>query len=241
MRKPALRLLVAVVWIAGNLAPLYLIWLLWPRAASPARPPVGDPASALALDFLLALVFPLQHSVWTQPPVKRWIQSVAGERMERPLYSLASGVALVATCHFWRTTGDPLWTAPEWTVWLMRGGIVAALVVQMICSTLLGPKFLLGLTHLKALAEDRPLPTQRFRLVGPYRFVRHPIAASQVFMVWMTGTLFADRLLLASLWTLWIVCVTLLEDGRLGREFGDTYTEYRRRAGFMWPRLGGGA
>lgn len=230
------RPLMGIVWIAGNLSPVWLFWLLWPRR-EPALAPHADLAGALWFDFGLALIFPAQHSIWTQPPVKRALQRLFGENLERPMYSIASALAIVATCAPWRCTDRAIWEAPDLAIHAMRGGMLACLGVMTWCSSILGPSHLIGLAHLRAMERGEPLRPTEFRLAGPYRLVRHPIAASQVVMLWMTGTLFADRLLLCVTWTAWIVGVTALEDRRLAREFGETYRAYRERAGFMLPRL----
>jgi protein-S-isoprenylcysteine O-methyltransferase Ste14 len=238
--KPAfLNFAKASVWLAANLAPLYLIWLLWPRQG-PVRPmPAGagiwdDP---LWRDALLALLFPLQHSVWTQPPIKQKMLNWAGANYERPLYALASGAVLVVMCFFWRGSERLIWAAPGWWIWTGRAGIVATLGVQLYCTRIVGMKYLSGLEHLSAAQENRPIREPRFKEAGPYRRIRHPIAASQIVMLWMAGSLYADRLLLSGLWTLWIIGATMLEDRRLAAEFGEVYSDYRRRAGFLWPRL----
>ncbi|MBI3734934.1 hypothetical protein HY256_00260 [Candidatus Sumerlaeota bacterium] len=236
MRKTAIYLMMGLVWIAGNLSPLALIWLLWPRL-SPVKSIADSAANPLLIDFFAALIFPLQHSIWTQTPVKRALKNLFGELLERPFYVLTSGIALIAGVWLWRCSDMVVWAMPEWAIWPMRGIFVGMLGAQLYCTNVVGAKFLIGLAHLKSLAVNRPLRAPEFKEAGLYRLIRHPIAASQIIMVWAAGTMFADRLLLAVMWTVWIVTATALEDRRLAREFGDSYAAYRRRAGFLWPRL----
>lgn len=236
MKQKFARLAAGVLAFAGNLSPLYLIWLLWPRVAPP-KTPAEDMSTALMLDAFIALVFPLQHTLWTQRPVKRRMREWLGEYFERPAYSMASAVALVAMCYFWRTTDHVIWTAPTWWVWFARAGMIAALGMQFYAGTVIGPAFLMGTAHLKAFGKGEPVREPEFREAGPYRFLRHPIASSQVLMIWMFGVLHADRLLLTLMWTAWIIGATALEDRRLAADFGETYAGYRKRAGFLLPKI----
>lgn len=238
MKKSWVKAVVALVWISGNIAPLALMWLLWPRLGSP-KAPVADETSALAIDCFLALLFPIQHSLWTQAPIKRALTARLTEYFERPLYVFTSGLALVVIVVFWQCTDRVFWAAPSaGVVWAMRALFVAIIAAQFHCVNVVGPKFLQGMTHLEAFEEGMPVRQPEFRERGLYSRVRHPIAMTQVIMIWVASPLSSDRLLLSIVWTLWIVGSTALEDRRLGKEFGETYAAYRKRAGFLWPKLG---
>lgn len=236
MRNTLARTAAAILALAGNLAPLYLIWLVWPRFPS-GEPLVKDANLALVWDGFIALIFPIQHTLWTQRPIKRRMRAWLGEHFERPAYSMSSAIALVVMCYFWQPTHDLLWTAPAWWVWTARAGMIAALGMQFWCSTVIGPAFLLGTAHLKAFGKGQAVREPEFREAGPYRFMRHPIASSQVVLIWMFGALTTDRLLLTLMWTVWIIGATALEDRRLAQDFGDLYAGYRRRAGFLIPKF----
>ncbi len=237
MRKILLNLFIGILWVAGNLTPFLFLWLTWPRVL-PIEPFTHFKTNPLVLDFALALVFPLQHSIWTQPPIKRKLASILGEYFERPMYVLTSGIAVALTAILWQSAEETIWAFPNWTLWPLRTLFLALIGTQIYCSTLLGAKFLTGIAHIKALKLARPLRPIEFKEIGPYRRIRHPIAASQICMLWITPVMHSDRFLLALLWTLWIVLVTFLEDQRLAEQFGNSHAEYRRRAGFLWPRVG---
>ena len=239
MRKFLVYLLMTITWTAGNLTPVVLFWLIWPRAG-PAKAVVFDTSDALLFNFFVALIFPLQHSVWTQTRVKRLIRRALGDYFERPMYGITSGVALVAMALLWRSTNLAIWTPSEPILWVLRGLLIGSIAFQAYCTTMLDEKLLSGMAQLKALALRKPVRVMEFRERGPYRKVRHPIAAAQVAMLWIACTLFADLLLLAVVWTVWIVLAARLEERRLSSEFGSTYRDYRKRTGFFWPRLSGG-
>jgi len=76
---------------------------------------------------------------------------------------------------------------------------------------------------------------------GPYRFVRHPFYTS--YLMFWTGWGIAT-------WSIWalvpLACMytmytraALDEEKKFSRTaFAETYSEYRKRAGLFWPRLG---
>lgn len=236
MRKVVLNLLIALPWIAGNLTPLFFLWLIWPRLGS-ITPFCKLHLNPTSTDLLVAIIFPLQHSVWTQPRVKDALKAWLGELLERPGYVLTSGLALAATAILWQPSESLIWRLPAAALWPMRILFLASIGVQTYCATLLGAKSLIGVAHVKAMKLGRPLNPPQFKEAGPYRFIRHPIAATQIIQLWLTPSMYADRFLLAALWTFWIAFVTLLEDRRLAIQFGDVYLAYRKRTGFLWPRI----
>jgi hypothetical protein len=238
MKKVFFHALIGLLWIAANVPLIFLVWLLWPRLGT-AKADAGGFSETLFFDFLVALILPLQHSIWTQTPVKRALVRSLGAHYERPIFVLASGIAVAVTPLFWRCTDRALFSWPAGALWPMRAAFVATLAIQLHASNVVGAKFLMGIPHLKSKLHGKPLRDPVFKERGLYRWVRHPIAMSQLLMVWIAGTYYADRVLLAVVWTVWIILATALEDRRLAREFGDAYAAYRRRTGFLWPRWSG--
>lgn len=202
----------------------------------PPRPAEASAAQALLVDLFVALIFPLQHTVWTQPPVKRAMIRLLGGHFERPAYVISSALALAATVWLWRTVDDPVYSLPAWTLWPFRVLFVAAVAMQTSSAMFLGSRMLTGKEHLIAYLERRPPPVEKFHQRGIYRRIRHPAALFQIIQLWCAPVLHADRLLIAALWSLWIIIATVLEEKRLVAAFGDAYLEYRRQTGFLWPR-----
>ena len=70
---------------------------------------------------------------------------------------------------------------------------------------------------------------------GPYRWVRHPLYAFILLLIWACPDLAADRLLFNVLWTSWVVVGTVLEERDLAAEFGEDYLRYQRRVPMLVP------
>ncbi len=92
--------------------------------------------------------------------------------------------------------------------------------------------------HWAHAAEYQIVPGQELVTRGPYRWVRHPMYTALLMM--FTGV----QVILAS----WLVVLSLplygvmvwqgrKEEALLKKAFGDTYKEYQRRTGMIWPRL----
>ena len=83
-------------------------------------------------------------------------------------------------------------------------------------------------------------PPQRLVVSGPYRYVRHPMISSVVFIV------FGEALVLQSqaqlTWALAFLAINfvyipLLEEPLLERRFGPEYVDYRQHVPLLFPRL----
>jgi protein-S-isoprenylcysteine O-methyltransferase Ste14 len=114
--------------------------------------------------------------------------------------------------------------------------IGAALVVA-------GVRLLRGMGKPDPSRNDAPMmafeKTTQLVTTGLYRYIRHPLYSSLLFLAW--GIFFKD----VNLWTLLLVCsVTVLliltarmEEGEDVRYFGDSYREYCRRSKMFIPFL----
>ena len=236
MRMPIAFALIALLYAAANLMPLAFFWLVWPRAHATAPLLLDTPYPMLA-NAGVALLFPLQHSIWTQRPVKAFLHRVVTPHFERPLYVLGSGLGLLLTALLWQPLATPLLDAPESALWAMRAVFVLSIAGQVASTMVIGTHHMSGVDHTVSWARREPVPVPAFREAFLYTRVRHPIAMCQLIMLWSFGTLRLDLFLLAAMWTLWIVLATTLEERRLLHDHGEIYAAYKKRAGFLWPRL----
>jgi len=65
--------------------------------------------------------------------------------------------------------------------------------------------------------------------------VRHPLYACILAVLWFRPEMMADGLLLAILWSGWIVVGTVLEERDLVADFGDAYRRYQREVPMLVP------
>ena len=69
-----------------------------------------------------------------------------------------------------------------------------------------------------------------------YRWLRHPIYAGTLLTFWAATDMSQGRLLLAGVFTLYLLVGLRLEERDLETELGPRYRDYRRRVGGLLPR-----
>lgn len=223
-------IVLAYVWGAGSL-------VLFAVLGGPLRIDLGfsDPA-ALAFDAALSLAFFLQHSLMVRRPVKARLVRLVPARYLGAIYAIASGVVLTPVALLWQrtelrfgaVTGPLRWLA------LAIDGLALAGFAWGIAS--LRRHFdPLGIHPIRAHRRGRPERPASLTVRGPYRWVRHPLYTCILVLLWSPLDLGADKILLAVLWSGWIVVATFLEERDLVAEMGEPYRAYRRAVPMLIP------
>ena len=210
---------------------------LFAWAGRPTLVPLGwPPGAALAWDAGLSLLFFAQHSGMVRRPCRARLARVVPRRYDGAFFAVCSGLTLLLVVILWqridiqvfRLEGVARWVA------LALNGIAAALLVLSgfaVRRTL----DIFGLRPIRAHwrgVAPRPAP---FSVDGPFRWVRHPLYACILALMWIRPTMMADGLLLSTLWSAWIVAGTLLEERDLVADFGDVYRRYQRQVPMLVP------
>ena len=200
--------------------------------------PIGiarSDTARLSIDSLLCLTFFLQHSGMIRRSAKQRIGRWIPVNQIPALYSIASGVALLALVVLWQPTdhalvrlGGPL----RWVSTIVSAAAVAGFAWGVHALREFDP---FGTLALKAVLGNTPVPQSLFVARGPYRIVRHPLYLFILILIWCVPSLSADRLLFNLLWTAWIVVGTKLEERDLLADFGEVYREYQRSVPMLIP------
>jgi protein-S-isoprenylcysteine O-methyltransferase Ste14 len=225
------------VCIGGGSLVLFVYFLLLgaPLAVGIAR---SEPAR-LAWDALLCLVFFLQHSGMIRRGTKDRITRRIPATYYPALYSIASGVALVALVVLWQPTDRFLFRLGGAARWVSICVVLVALVGFAWGARSLRWFDPFGRLALQASLRGVAPPPLTFVAQGAYRFVRHPLYLFLLLLIWSTPRFSTDQLLFNVLWTLWIVVGTKLEERDLVADFGETYRRYRLSVPMLipYPRL----
>lgn len=190
---------------------------------------------ALVCDALLSLVFFLQHSVMARRAFQRWLSRYLPTYYYGALYTIASGVVLLAVVGLWQESGIELITfgGPAW--WPMRTVFVLAMAGMAWAFLSLDSFDSFGLNPLRERLWGTVSPLPSFVVRGPYRWVRHPLYFCTFIFIWSCPNVTLDRLFFNLTWTVWIVVGALLEERNLLADFGDTYKDYQRRVPMLIP------
>jgi protein-S-isoprenylcysteine O-methyltransferase Ste14 len=214
------QLLFAVFLYAGSLD------LLGPRL---------EGAGALAWDALLCLAFFLQHSGMRRKAFRRLLEKVVPPTYQGVLYTIASGVVLLALLLLWQRSPGEVLILHGPVRWLARAAFFAFIAGIVWSSRSLGSFDTFGFRPILYRLRGKALPAPRLIVRGPYRWVRHPIYLFSILMIWSTPDLTADRLLFNALWTVWILIGTWLEERDLAAELGEAYRKYQREVPMLVP------
>jgi protein-S-isoprenylcysteine O-methyltransferase Ste14 len=126
--------------------------------------------SSSTLACCVLVLFALQHSSMARTTFSQWWQRHFYPPLERSIYAGISGLLLFALLATWHPIpGEPLWSGPAWVSGIAIIGGMGIVLVNLRFDHL----GLLGLRQLRE-AGEKPID-DLLLIVGPYRFVRHPV------------------------------------------------------------------
>lgn len=200
--------------------------------ATPATAPAPSAAATIAFDATLFSIFALHHSLLARTRAKRWIVRLVPTGLERSVYVWIASLLLIAVCGLWQPLPGIAWTlAQPWrALGYFAQGLGAILVWRG--AAVVDALELAGIRQ--ARHDNRPLD---FRIVGPFRVVRHPIYLGWMLLVFAVPTMTMSRLLFACISSAYLVVAIPFEERSLVQTFGDRYRAYR--ATVRWRLLPG--
>jgi len=240
-------LFAVIAYLAGNAVIVGTIVFLtdhWmPHTVDRSLWPVSGLTTVLAVDVGLIVLFGLQHSVMARAGFKRWLTSVVPAHVERSVYLLATFVVLGLLLVCWQPIPAVLWEVTQQPyVGLLWALFVAGWLLTVASTYMIDHFSLFGLTqawrHYRA-SRGRILSPESdsFRTPLMYRLVRHPLYLGLLIGFWTTPKMTVGHALLAAGITLYILVGIAFEERDLIANFGERYSEYRRRVPALIPGL----
>jgi methanethiol S-methyltransferase len=175
------------------------------------------------------VLFAVQHSGMARHGFKRaWVRLVP-PALERGIYVAVSGLLLLGLTFTWQPLpGEPLWHLPAWFVVVSLTGLVggAAVMAQLDQGRFFG---------LRQVSAPDTEDADELRIVGPYRYVRHPLMTCTLVSLWGLPVMSPTLALLSGGLTMYILLALRLEESELQRRFGTAYAEYRHRVPALLP------
>lgn len=179
----------------------------------------------LTFDLLLFVVFASHHSIFAREGVKRFVTRWIPASLERSVYVWVASTLFVVVCVAWRPVpGGDLYELMSWSAWLTRG--IQAIGVLIIAWTagVLDALELAGIRQARGEARSSDL-----RIVGPYRWVRHPLYLGWILFMFGVPSMSADRLAFAAISSAYLLIAMPWEERSLAASLGNTYREYKQR------------
>jgi methanethiol S-methyltransferase len=225
-----IRILIMLAW--GSAA-MFMVYLLM---GSYTLIDLGfNTKNALLIDASLCMVFFLQHSLLIRRPIRRKLSNYIPTDYYNAFYGITSVVALLLVLILWQESPILIARAEGVVYWVLRALFFVAIVGFYWGAKSLGSFDALGVKPIMSAISNRPSKPPQFSANGPYRWARHPLYLFMIMLIWACPVLTLDRLLFNSLWTMWIVIGTYLEDRDLHVEFGSQYDEYSSRVPILIP------
>ncbi len=214
-----------MAWLGGLAFVVSLAWFVYAYFVSFANGGAAPTSGAAALAFNLALftVFALHHSVLARSGAKRWVAAHAGQHVERSLYVWVASVLFIGVCALWQPLPAVVYEqrgalgALHWAV------VSAGALLTLRAARVLDPLELAGIRQIEG-----ELDPPRFRVVGPYKWVRHPIYLGWLLLVFGVPEMTGTRLSFAVISSTYLVIAIPFEERSLIEAFGDQYRAYQR-------------
>lgn len=194
---------------------------------------------AVLVNASMLLLFVLQHTVMARPRFKAWVTRFIPHAMERSMFVMLASLILAATFALWAPMPQVLWSFQHPVLWW---GITAMALIGW--AVVFGSSFLIshfdlfGLRQVITNAAGRDYRPVRFRMVGLYKIVRHPLMLGFLIAFWFTPHMTVGHLFFAAMTTGYIFFGVAIEERDLVAAFGEQYLAYRRRVPGVLPRLG---
>lgn len=233
-----------LVAFVGNLQATALVqWLPWLPSVVPQSIDAGRsasaPATAVAINLGLLLLFGAQHSLMARSGFKAWLHRRLPAAAERSTYVLLASLVLMLLFWQWRPIPAVLWSADSTALQVLAWALFAIGFGMVLLSTFLIDHFdLFGLRqawhHYRGAAPRAP------RFVTPwfYRLVRHPLYLGFLIAFFATPVMTAGHALFALTLTAYVLFAIRLEERDLVRALGERYAEYQRQVPMLVPLPG---
>jgi len=190
---------------------------------------------ALVLDGILCLVFFLQHSGMVRRSFQLRIDAVASGQYRNAVYAIASGIALLLLLLLWQRTEPAIISIQGPFRWCFYAILLASLAGFLWGVRSLGAFDALGIQPLLTKMEANSSSPMPLTVHGAYRWVRHPLYTSSLFLIWAQPDLTYDRILFNLSWTGWIIVGSYLEERDLLTRFGEAYARYQQEVPMLVP------
>ena len=181
---------------------LYLICFLGnfdslvPKTIDSGTP--GPVATALLVNVLLWVLWGIQHSLMARPGFKKWWTGIVPQHLERSTYVLISNLLMILIMWQWQPMTGVVWEVASplgqnvlWALFFLGFGLV------VLSSFIIDHFDLLGTRHVILYAMGRPYTPNVFKVVGFYKFVRHPLLLGWIIAFWATPKMTTGHLVFA--------------------------------------------
>ena len=237
----ALALMYGVVCHLMFLA-IFVYFIAWvgdftslvPKTIDSGAPgPVG---AALAINIGLLLLFAVPHSVMARPGFKQAWTKIVPKTVERSTYVLQSNLLLILLIWQWRPMTSVIWNVEGPLLSnALTGLMLLGFVIVVISSFIIDHFDLFGTRQVVLYSQGKEYTHSPFKVIGFYKFVRHPLLLGWMIAFWATPVMTTGHLLFAIVTTAYMLVAIQLEEKDLGALHGAPYRQYRQKVSMILP------
>ena len=222
----------AVIVISSAVIPLgwLVLFLLLPGKG-------GGGFDTLLFDTVLFIIYALIHSLTARDFFKKLTSALFGEKYNRSVYIIISGITLSLLLYNWNTISGHIWfiSGIWYYIFYLLWGI--CLVGTAYSSKAFDFMEFVGIKGLICEIQGRKCPPPDFSLKGFYGYMRHPMYLFIIGLLWFDPQMSYGRLLFALLTTIYLLVGVPLEEKNLEDELGEEYILYKKNVPRWIPRL----
>ncbi|MDZ4820357.1 MAG: NnrU family protein [Planctomycetota bacterium] len=191
--------------------------------------PLPSADCSLLVDFLLALMFAVPHSVLLLPKVRQQLTRVVPHAFYGSMFCVVTCMSLLMVFAGWQPSPPMLWQFTGVSRWLVQGAFLGSWVTLIYSLSLTGLGYQTGWTTWWCWFRRIPPPARGFNPRGAYLWLRHPVYLSFLGLIWFAPVMTTDRAVLTATWTIYIFFGSWLKDQRLIHYVGEDYARYQAK------------
>lgn len=227
--------ILALAGIVGSISYIFFLLFVYAGALDWIKLDLSE-SENLMFNGALSLLFFIQHSGMIRRSFRKSLSNVIPSHYQGALYTLASGIFLLAFVAFWQNSGTILLEANGPFQYFLRALFFLSILGMLWGLWALRAVDIFGLDPILKNIRATPVKETPFTIRGPYRWVRHPLYLFMLVLFWSCPELTTDRLLFNVVWTIWVVGATVLEERDLTDDFGGAYGDYQAKVPMLLPR-----
>ena len=198
----------------------------------------GSMVRALIINLGLLSVFAIQHSLMARESFKKWITSFMNPAIERSTYVILSSLVLLLLYWQWQPMPIVIWEVKTEMIYLLVMGLFGLGWIIVLASTFMINHFeLLGLQQVFFNLIGKEPEINKFKVVGFYKYVRHPLYLGFIIGVWATPVMTLTHFFFASGILAYILIGIFFEEKDLIVFHGNKYSEYKQKVAMLIPNF----
>ena len=217
-------------WVGAFLFAISLAAFLFSYAFTFAGQPVTSrPVEDAAVDLLLFALFASHHSLFARTRIRKWVARTMPVLPERTLFVCVASLLLMLVCWQWRLLPGPVWKVEGALAALFHAAQFAGILLVIRSAAVVGVRDLAGLSP--------PSGGSDLKARGPYRWVRHPIYAGWLLLIFGVPLMTTTRFLFAAASGAYLLIAIPLEERTLRSTMPAAYARYASQV--RWRLLPG--